>query len=202
MIELPKDARATINDLARDLTTQWLNGVVPEDGIEAMTPELRTLLGSDDASFDDFQHRDYVRPDWGFGTYHLERFFDAPWQFYVPTSWYLQESEDGTSATAYTAEDKRALAIQATHRDRFPADLEWVFGAGDVLGFEYNRDSADALHWRFVTHGEHGYNVFGIYTMTEYGVLTVGFASNADELKMQLESAMTSIPWYSWLPEA
>jgi hypothetical protein len=195
-----REALSSIRELVDDLTSRWLNeGVLPDQGLEAMTPQLRTLLGGNYPSFEDFRHRDYVRDDWGFAQFQVEQFFEAPWEFYIPITWRIQPEEDGVSAAVVDDEGRRRQAIQPTHRDRHPADLNWIFGAGDLLGFEFGADAPDFVHWRFVSVGTHGYNVFGIFTANEYGVLTVGFASNADEVKQQLESSMTSIPWYHWI---
>ena len=202
MIDFEDDseARSTIKQFVDDILAKWLNhGQIPEHGVEAMTPHLRELLNGDASSFEDYKHRDYLRPDWGFSRYHLEQFFDAPWEFYMPTSWRIEAAEDGYSANVIDALEKRRQAIQPTHRDRHPADIQWIFSAGEVIGFEFSSEQSEYLNWRFVMRGAHGYNVFSVFTAGEYGVLVVGFAANGEEVKEQLQCSMTSIPWYHWM---
>lgn len=85
------DAESAIRALAGELTDRWLQtGEIPDDVVEGTVPALRELLGGGiELSFDDFQHKHHVRPDWGFFQFAPPE-YPAPFELCLPTSWRIE----------------------------------------------------------------------------------------------------------------
>lgn len=201
MREQSRDPQEVIRSFAEDLVRQWLTeGVVPDDAVEASTPELRTLFGAGlELSFDDFQHKHYVRPDWGFSQFSLPETFPAPFELYIPTSWQIERIADRPAANIVDESGVRRQLVQAATREPTMLAVERALDVGRLLGFEVARDYGPFLRWRFVAATETAYEVWSIFSSGEYALVCLGKASDATELKTQLESSVNSIPWYHWI---
>lgn len=194
------EARSAIRALAGDLTHQWLkSGTIPEDAVEAFTPELRELLGGGlGISFDDFQHRHYVRPDWGLFQFEAAN-FPAPFELYLHTSWLIMPTGEDGVATVVDASGRRLQALQVAGPSAYEDVIDGALYSGDLLGFEVGGDYGQFVHWRFVSASQHGYDVWSIFSAGDAALVSLGEAADADELKIQLTSSMNSIPWHHWI---
>lgn len=194
------DARSTIRDLAGDLTDAWLKaGAIPDDAVEAFTPELRELLGGGlEISFGDFQHRHYVRPEWGFAQYSQPEFV-APVELYLPTSWRVVPTDESGVATVLDERGDRRQVLQIARREQYEDAIDGAVYAGDLLGFEVGRDYGQFIHWRFVAASTEGYDVWSIFSAEDRAVVIVGEATDVDGLRVQLTASANSIPWHHWI---
>lgn len=194
------DARSSIRALADDLTAEWLKtGSIPDDAVEAFTPELRALLGGGlEVSFDDFQHKHYVRPDWGFARFALPE-FSAPFELYLPTSWRIVPTEERGVATVVDALGNRHQVLQVARREQYEDAIDGAVYAGDLLGFEVGRDYGQFLHWRFVAESAEVYDVWSIFSAGDQALVILGEATDVDGLRIQLTSSANSIPWHHWI---
>ena len=194
------DARSSIRSLAGDLTDLWLKtGSIPDDAIEAFTPELRELLGGGlEISFDDFQHRHYVRPDWGFAQFSPPE-FAAPFELYLPTSWRVVPTAEQGVAIVRDERDNRRQVVQVARREQFEDAIDGAVYAGNLLGFEVGRDYGQFIHWRFVAAGPDGYDVWSLFSAGDHAVVILGEATDVAGLKVNLTSSANSIPWHHWI---
>lgn len=200
MPEAGDDARSAIRALAGDLTHQWLRtGAIPDDAVEAFTPEIREHLGGGlEISFDGFQHRHYVRPDWGFFQ-HEAADFPAPFELYLPTSWRIMPTGEDGVAEVRDANGRRRQVLQVAGRSAYEDVIDGALYSGDLLGFEVGRDYGQFIHWRFVSETPQGYDVWSLFGAGDAALVTLGEAADADELKIQLTASMNSIPWHHWI---
>ena len=197
------DARSAILRLAGDLTDEWLkSGAIPDDAVEAFTPKLRELLGGGlGISFDDFQHRHYVRPDWGFAQYTPPE-FAAPFELYLPTSWRVAATEEPGVATVVDENGDRRQVLQIARRAQYEDAIDGAVYAGDLLGFEVGRDHGQFIRWRFVAESPSGYDVWSIFSAGDRAVVILGEAADVDGLRVQLTASANSIPWHHWIEYA
>ena len=195
-----EDAGSAIRALAGDLTHEWLKaGSIPDDAVEAFTPELRELLGGGlEISFDDFQHRHYVRPDWGFAQYSPPE-FPAPFELYLPTSWRVVPSDEQGVATIVDEHGAGRQVLQVARKSQYEDAIDGAVYAGELLGFEVGRDYGQFIHWRFVAASSGAYDVWSIFSAGDQALVTVGEAADSDSLKVQLTSSVNSIPWHHWI---
>lgn len=199
--ELPvDDARSAIRGLAGDLTHAWLKtGVIPDDAVEAFTPELRDLLGGGlEISFDDFQHRHFVLPDWGFSQYSTAE-FAAPFELYLPTSWRVVPSDEQGVATIVDELGARRQVLQVASKAQYEDAIDGAVYAGDLLGFEVGGDYGQFIHWRFVAASPGGYDVWSIFSAGDHAVVILGEATGVEALRVQLTASANSIPWHHWI---
>lgn len=194
------DARSTIRALAGDLTHAWLtSGTIPDDAVEAFTPELHDLLGGGiEISFDDFQHKHYVRPDWGFAQFAPPE-FPAPFELYLPTSWRIQPTDESAVATVVDQSGNRQQVLQVAGRAQYGDAVDASIYGGDLLGFAVGRDYGQFMHWRFVAERPDGYDVWSIFGAGDQALVTLAEAADVEGLKVQLTSSANSIPWYHWI---
>ena len=201
MAELPvDDAGSAIRGLADDLTHAWLKtGVIPNDTVEAFTPELRDLLGGGlEISFDDFQHRHFVRPDWGFVQYSPPE-FAAPFELYLPTSWRVVPADEPGVATVVDERGARRQVLQIARREQYEDAIDGAVYAGDLLGFEVGRDYGQFIRWRFVAASTEGYDVWSVFSAGDHAVVILGEATDVDGLRVQLTASANSTPWHHWI---
>ena len=196
-----QDPQHVIRSFAEDLASQWLReGIVPDDAVEASTPELRELLGVGlELSFDDFQHKDYVRPDWGFSQFTTSE-FPAPFELYLPVTWRIRpsEEEEGVGTVVDHAGERRQV-MQVAQPPQYEHAIDGALYSGDLLAFEVGRDYGPFIHWRFVARSSAGYDVWSIFSGGERALVTLGEASDVEMLKVQLTASVNSIPWYHWI---
>lgn len=197
------EAQAAIHALALDLAQRWLEtGDVPDDAVEATAPALRELLGAGmELSFDDFQHKHYVRPDWGFLQYAPPE-FPAPFELYIPTTWRIEPTDEPLVAVVRDGDGRRQQVVQIATRKLFPDAVGSALGARQLLGFEVGRDFGQFIRWRFVAETEQGYEVWSIFSAGEFAVVILGEATGVDDLKRQLVASANSIPWHHWIEAA
>src|SRR5688500_2191565 len=195
-----EDAQSAIRALAGDLTHEWLkSGTIPDDVVEGFTPELRDLLGGGiEVSFDDFQHMHYVRPDWGFFQFQTAS-FPAPFEFYLHTSWRIVPTAEDGVAEVFDTTGRRRQVLQVAGRSVYGDAIDGALYSGDLLGFEVGRDYGQFVHWRFVSAAPHGYDVWSIFSAGDAAIVSLGEATDADELKAQLVASKNSIPWHHWI---
>src|SRR5688500_12609831 len=196
----PKDAQSAIRSLAGDLTHRWLQtGEIPDDAIEATAPALRELLGAGmELSFDDFLHKDYVRPDWGFLQFNTP-LFPAPFEFYLPTSWRIEPTGESDVAIVVDAGGARQQVLQLAGKSQYGDAIDGALYSGDLLGFEVGRDYVQFIRWRFVSASETGYAVWSIFSAGDAAVVSLGEAADVEGLRVQLTASANSIPWYHWI---
>mgnify|MGYP000226900008 CR=1 FL=1 len=194
------DSLSAIRSLAGDLTHAWLStDSIPDDAVEAFTPELRNLLGGGiEISFDDFQHRPYVRPDWGLFQFQTAN-FPAPFELYLHTSWRIVPTIEEGVAEVFDATGRRVQVLQVAGRSAFGDAIDGALYSGDLLGFEVGRDYGQFVHWRFVAAAPHGYDMWSVFSAGDAALVSLGEAGNVEELKMQLTSSRNSIPWHHWI---
>lgn len=195
-----EDAGSAIRALAADLTHEWLRtGSIPNDAVEAFTPELRELLGGGlEISFDDFQHRHCLRPDWGFAQYAAPE-FAAPFELYLPTSWRVVATEEPGVATVVDENGDRRQVLQIARQEQYEDVLDGAIYAGDLLGFEVGLDHGQFIHWRFIAAAPEGYDVWSIFSAGDQALMMVGEAADLDALRAQITSSVNSIPWHHWI---
>lgn len=186
----PADAQDVIRSLAGDLTRQWLaTGEIPDDAVEATSPVLRELLGGGlGLSFDDFQHRDHVRADWGFFQFESGD-FPAPFELYLHTSWRIVPAEERGVAAVLDNTGRRRQVLQVAGRSVYGDAIDGALYSGDLLGFEVGRDYGQFIHWRFVSETPDGYDVWSVFSAGDAALVSLGAAANVQELKMQLTSS-------------
>ena len=196
----PDDAQSAIRALAGDLTHRWLTtGEIPDDAIEASAPALRELLGAGtELSFDDFQHRDYVRPGWALKHFHAED-FPAPFELYLPATWRIIPTEEPGVGEIFDQEDRRRQVLQVAGKSVYGDAVDGAIYSGDLLGFEVGRDYGQFIRWRFVAGTPEGYDVWSIFSAGDAALVSLGEAADVDELKVQLTSSVNSIPWHYWI---
>lgn len=189
------DADGVIRSLADDLTHRWLHsGEIPDDAVQATAPALRNLLGGAmELSFDNFQHQQHARPDWGFAGF-ASRDFPEPFELYLPTSWRIEPGEPGVTLVVDRA-GTRQQALQFAERAQYADAIDAALYGGDLLGFEVGRDYGRFIHWRFVAARPDGYDVWSIYSSGDQALVVLGEATDVDGLKVQLTSSANSSPW-------
>lgn len=194
------DAQSVIRSLAGDLAHQWLEtGEVPDDAVEGFTPELRTLLDAGlELSFDDFQHRDYVRPDWGFFQFASPE-WPAPFELYLPTDWRIEPTAQAGVANVVDRSGSRRQVLQVAGKPQYKAVVEVALYSGDLLAFEVGRDYGPFVHWHFVATTPAGYGVWSIFSAGDHALVSFGKASAVAGLRVQLTSRVNSIPWHHWI---
>jgi hypothetical protein len=196
----PGDAQSAIRSLAGDLTHRWLqSGEIPDDAVEGTVPALRDLLGAGiELSFDDFQHKHYVRPDWGFAQFAPAE-FPAPFELYLPTSWRIEPTGEPGVAIVVDHAGNRQQVLQVAGRAQYADAVDAALYGGDLLGFEVGRDYGQFIHWRFVAGRSDGYDVWSIFGAGDHALVLLGEASDVEGLKIQLTSSANSIPWHHWI---
>ncbi|MCR4342134.1 MAG: hypothetical protein NUW01_19835 [Gemmatimonadaceae bacterium] len=196
----PDDAGSSIRSLAGDLTDRWLqSGEIPDDAVEATVPALRELLGGGiELSFDDFQHKHYVRPDWGFAQFAPPE-FPAPFELYLPTSWRIEPTGEPGVAIVVNHAGERRQVLQVADRSQYADAVDSALYGGDLLGFQVGRDYGQFNHWRFVAASPEGYDVWSIFGAGDHALVMLGEATDVDGLRVQLTSSANSIPWNHWI---
>lgn len=196
----PDDAASAIRALAGDLTHRWLQtGEIPDDAIEGTVPALRELLGGGiELSFDDFQHKHYVRPDWGFAQFAPPE-VPAPFEMYLPTSWRIEPTGEPGVAIVVDQHGDRRQVLQLAGRSQYGDAVDAALYGGDLLGFEVGRDYGQFIHWRFVAARPDGYDVWSIFSAGDQALVSLGEAADVEGLKVQLTSSANSIPWHHWI---
>ena len=194
------DAESAIRSLADDLTQRWLQtGEIPDDAVEGTVPALRELLGAGmELSFDDFQHKQTVRPDWGFAQFAPPE-FPTPFEMYLPTSWRIEPTDEPGVARVVDRAGNRQQVLQVAGRAQYADVVDAALYGGDLLGFEVGRDYAQFIHWRFVAGRPDGYDVWSIFGAGDKALVSLGEATDVDGLKVQLTSSANSIPWHHWI---
>lgn len=194
------DAESAIRSLADDLTQRWLQtGEIPDNAVEGTVPALRDLLGAGmELSFDDFLHKDYVRPDWGFVQFAPPE-FPAPFEMYLPTSWRIEPAGEPGVANVVDHAGNRQQVLQVTGRAQYADAVDIALYGGDLLGFEVGRDFGQFIHWRFVAARSDGYDVWSIFAAGDQALVSLGEARNVAGLREQLTSSTSSSPWYHWI---
>ena len=196
----PADAQSAIRSLAGDLTRRWLQtDEIPDDAVEGTVPALRELLGAGlELSFDDFLHKHYVRPDWGFAQF-LPPEFPAPFEMYLPTSWRIEQAGEPGVALVVDQADNRQQVLQVAGRPQYADAVDVALYGADLLGVEVGRDYGQFIHWRFVAARPDGYDVWSIFAAGDQALVSLGEAADVDGLKVQLTSSVNSIPWHHWI---
>lgn len=200
MNEHSQDPQDVIRSFAEDLVRQWLTeGVIPDDAVEASTPELRALLGAGlELSFDDFQHRHHVRPDWGFAQFMTPE-FPAPFELYLPVSWSIESAAEQGVATVVDQARVRRQVLQIAEASQFEDATDGALYGGELLGFEVGREYGPFIHWRFVSRCDAGFDVWSIFSAGDHALVSLAEADDVDGLRVQLTSSVNSIPWYHWI---
>jgi len=197
------DAESAVRSLAGDLTDRWLRtGEIPDDAVEGTVPALRDLLdGGIELSFDDFQHKHHVRPDWGFAQFAPPD-FPSPFELYLPTSWRIEPADEPGVATVVDGRGNRQQVLQIVGRAQYADAVDAAVYGGDLLGFEVGRDYGRFIRWRFVAARPDGYDVWSIFGAGDHALVSVGEAAGVDGLKVQLTSSVNSMPWHHWIEAA
>ena len=196
----PEEAASAIRSLAGDLTHRWLQtGEIPDDAVEGTVPTLREFLGGGmELSFDDFQHKHYVRPDWGFAQFATPE-APAPFEMYLPTSWRIEPTGEPGVAIVVDETGSRRQVLQLAGRAQYGDAVDAALYGGDLLGFEVGRDYGQFIHWRFVAARPDGYDVWSIFSAGDQALVSLGEAADVEGLKVQLTASANSIPWHHWI---
>lgn len=191
------DAEGAIRSLADDLTQRWLQtGEIPDDALEGAVPALRDLLGAGiELSFDDFQHKHHLRPDWSFAQFGPPD-LPAPLELYLPTTWRIEPTDEPGVALVVDRGGVRQQVLQVAERAQYADAVDAALYGGDLLGFEVGRDYGPFIHWRFVAARPDGYDVWSIFSSGDQALVVLGEAADVDGLKLQLTSSANSIPWH------